>query len=179
MANEQQGGTLKHFVGKVTDTIGGMVGQMGASMSTNADSFVESAAIGDMYEITAAKIALKRSHSDPVRAIAEKMIEDHTENTRRLQEKLATSEARDVARPPQSLDSRRRSMVDHLEEAPDDSFDSTYIDQQLMAHEETVTLMHAYRDSGDLEQLRSFAAAAAPVVEGHLEDIKRLRAMMM
>jgi putative membrane protein len=173
---QQRGGMFKAFFGKVTDALGGVVGQMSASMAVTADRFVENAAIGDLYEITAAEIALRRSSSDDVRSIARDMIDDHMTSTHQLQAALETSEARGVAPPPPTLDGRRQTMIRHLEEASDEAFDTTYVDQQLLAHEETVTLMRAYRDGGDNPQLRSYAAGTAPVVERHLEHIKRLRA---
>jgi putative membrane protein len=180
MANGQQetqrGGMFKNIFAKVTDALGGAMGQMSASMAVTADRFVENAAIGDLYEITAAEIALRRSSSDDVRAMAREMIEDHTTSKHQLQAALESGEARGVAAPPRTLDGRRQSMIQHLEEAPDDAFDSTYVDQQLLAHEETVTLMRSYRDGGDNPQLRSYAAGTAPVVERHLEHVKQLRA---
>lgn len=175
MANEQQSGSIKNVFDKATDTVGGAVGQMGAAMTETADSFVEKAAIGDKYEIKASEIALKRSSSDEVRAIARKLIDDHTTSTHKLHSALEQSAGRDVAHPPQGLDSRRQSMIQHLEEASDADFDSTYLDQQLLAHEEAVSLMHSYRDSGDNAPLRSYASEIAPVVEGHLEAVKRAR----
>lgn len=175
---QQRGGMFKNFFGKVTDALGGAMGQVSASMAVTADRFVENAAIGDLYEITAAEIALRRSASEDVRTIAREMIEDHTTSRHQLQAALESSEARGVAPPPRTLDSRRQTMVKHLEEAPDDAFDSTYVDQQVLAHEETATLMRSYRDGGDNPQLQSYAAGTAPVVERHLDHVKQLRAAL-
>ena len=58
---------------------------------------------------------------------------------------------------------------------PDDAFDKTYLDQQVLAHEEAVSLMQSYRYGGDNPQLRSVAAGTAPVVERHLRHMKMLR----
>lgn len=168
-------GEIRNTINKVTDAIGGTAGKMSASTVSGADSFVEQAAIGDMYEIAAAEIALRRSRSEPVRGMAAKMILDHTANTHHLRAALEMNETRGVAAPPASLDTRRQKMVEHLEQAPDDAFDKTYVDQQTLAHEETVSLMRSYRDGGDNPQLRSVAAGALPVVERHLSGMKRLR----
>jgi putative membrane protein len=86
------------------------------------------------------------------------------------------NETRGVAKPPAALDKRREKMVEHLKTAPDEQFDETYLDQQVLAHQETVSLMTSYRDGGDNPQLRSLAAAAAPVVERHLTMMKAMRA---
>lgn len=169
---------IKNMVDKVTDTVGGTVGKMSASATTTADSFVENAAIGDMYEIAAARVALTRSGNEKVRDMAQMMITDHTASTHHLQAALQMNETRGVAAPPAQLDTRRQAMLKHLEDAPADAFDSTYLDQQVLAHEETVSLMRSYSEGGDNPQLRSVALGALPVVERHLTKMKAMRAAM-
>lgn len=168
-------GEIKNAVNKAMDTVAGMGGQMSASATTNADSFVENAAIGDMYERTAAQIALKRSRSFEVKAFAARMLADHTTSTHQLEAGLEMNETRGVTQPPIKPDARRTKMLEHLAQAPDDSFDTTYLDQQLLAHEETATLMRTYAQGGDNPQLISFAEGTLPVVERHLAKGKELR----
>ena len=171
-------GDMKNMVDKVTDTLGGTVGKVSAATTKSADSFVENAAIGDMYEITAARLALMRSRNPAVQAIATKMIADHTTSTHHPQAALEMKETRGVAPPPRDLDTRRQTMVKHLEDAPADAFDSTYLDQQVPAHEETVSLMRSYSEGGDNPQLRSVAIGTLPVVERHLKHAKAARAAL-
>lgn len=165
-------GTAKNVVEKVKDAVGGVAGRVSAAMTSSANHFVENAAIGDLYEIKAAELALRRSSSPQVKSFAEKMISDHTTSTHQLGAALEMNETKGVSSPPTELDSRRKAMLKHLEDASDDGFDSTYLDQQVLAHEETVKLMTGYRDKGDNVQLRSFAAGTAPVVERHLHRVK-------
>ncbi|MEE4154589.1 MAG: DUF4142 domain-containing protein [Erythrobacter sp.] len=167
-------GSVEHAVNKAKDAIGGMAGKASAGMTTNADDFVEKAAISDRYEIAAAQVALERSQAQPIREVAQVMIDDHRTNTQRLEAAISRSQkvaARDV---PHGLDSRRADMLEHLREAPADKFDETYVDQQKLAHEEAVSLMRNYREDGDCPELRSFAEAASRVVEGHLDRMKQL-----
>lgn len=49
-------GEIKNTMKEALDTVAGMAGKMSAAATTSADSFVESAAIGDIYERTAAQI---------------------------------------------------------------------------------------------------------------------------
>lgn len=168
-------GEIKNTLDKAMDAIGGTAGKVSASTTVGADAFVQNATIGNLYELEAAKLALTRSRSPEVQLFAAKMIEDHTTAMHQLQSALATSETQGVALPDNTLDSRREGMVKHLEDASEDAFDSTYVDQQLLAHEETVTLMRTYRDSGDNSQLRSVAAGATPVFERHLNHVKMLK----
>lgn len=166
------------LVDKASDAVGGMVGRASAKTagSHSAAAFVENASIGDMYEIAAGKLAVRHARSEQVREAALKMIDDHTTSTHQLQSALLMNETGNALAIPDSIDQRRKTMLDHLEAAPADKFDSTYLDQQVLAHKETVDLMTGYRDSGDNAQLRSFAAGTAPVVERHLRHMERLKA---
>jgi putative membrane protein len=174
----QQHGTLRHTMDKATDVIGGMMGRAKAQSAGahSAGSFVENAAIGNLYEIAAAQIAIGRSRSEGVREVAQQMIADHTTMTHQLRSALRMNEAADVPAPPGELDTRRRKLLDHLEAAPDDAFDKTYLDQQVLAHKENHDLLSGYAMNGDNPQLRSLAASAEPVVRRHLAKMERLQA---
>lgn len=176
MSGDNRTGTVGNLVDRAMDAVGGAIGAASAATTTSADAFVQNAAIGDRYEIEAARLALSRSRSAEVRAAAAKMINDHTANTNHLLCALEMNETAGVAAPPQELDTRRAKMLQHLAEAPDDKFDATYLAQQVLAHEETVTLMRDYGKAGDNPQLRSLAVSARPVVERHLEHMKMVKA---
>lgn len=174
---QEKHGTLRHAADKVQDTLGGMAGRFKAQTlgSQSGDAFAKSAAIGDMYEIAAADVALSRARSDEVRVVARKMIDDHTTSTHQLRSAMRMSETSDLSPLPKQMDARRRKLVDHLESAPDDAFDEAYLDQQVLAHQETVDLMTGYAEAGDNWQLRSFAQGTAPVVQRHLKKMKQVR----
>jgi putative membrane protein len=171
---EEHGG-MRRAMDKAQDAVGGLAGRASASMVTSADTFVERASIGDMYELEAARLALRRSSSPQIQAIALQMLYDHSTSKHQLGAALEMNETRGVPPPPHDLDARHRTMIEHLDAAPDDTFDATYIDQQVLAHQETLTLLTNYRDKGDNPQLRSYAAGGAPVVERHLHYMKALK----
>lgn len=172
---EGKHGSVRHAFDKMQDVVGGMAGRMSASMVSSADAFVEKAALSDMYEIVSANIALRRAISPDVKQAARQMIEDHTASTHHLMAALEMNETRGVAQPPSKLDARHQTMIEHLEAAPESDFDATYLDQQVLAHEEALTLLVHYRDNGDNPQLRSAAAGVAPVVHRHLQHMKALK----
>jgi putative membrane protein len=173
--NSEEHGGMRRAVDKVQDAVGGLAGRAAAGMVSSADKFVERASIGDMYEIEAARLALRRSTSPQIHAVALQMLADHTTSKHQLGAAMEMSETREVPAPPLELDARHRTMIEHLDTAPADAFDATYIDQQVLAHEETLALLTHYRDKGDNPQLRSYAAGSAPVVERHLHHVKDLR----
>lgn len=178
--SKEQHSTLRHTMDKATDAVGGMVGRAEAQTagSHSAAAFVENAAIGDKYEIEAARIALRRSRSAQIHEAARQMIADHTTSTHQLRSALRMNETKGVPHPPGSLDSRRQTMIEHLEKAPDGDFDSTYLDQQVLAHKETHDLMSGFAHGGDNPQLRSFALGTAPVVARHLKKMESLKASL-
>lgn len=175
MSGDSQRGSVRHTVDKVQDALGGVAGRMSAAMVTSADQFVENAVVGDLYEIAAGRVALQRSSSPEIQTLAKRMVDDHTTSYHHMLAALEMNETLGVASPPGALDTRRQKMLEHLEVAPAEKFDAAYLDQQLLAHEETLTLMTGYHDKGDNPQLRALAAATAPVIERHLRHVKTLK----
>src|SRR3546814_18469300 len=66
--------------------------------------------------------------------------------------------------PADKLDARRQGFLDNLKAASAADFDKTYIDQQVAAHGEALTLMQGSADGGPDAGLRPEAAAAAPKI---------------
>ena len=172
---QEKSSKLGHAASKAMDTVGGLAGQAEAATTSKAPTFVENVAISDMYEIEAGRIALDRSSSPPIREVAQKMIDDHTQSTSKLKKAVTESQMVDGTAMPTRLDTRREKMIKHLRDAPDDGFNKSYVDQQTLAHKEAVTLMHHYRDEGDCPVLRGFAREVAPIIESHLERMKSLQ----
>lgn len=172
--NEEHG-KARHAVDKVQDAVGGLAGRASAATVKSGSELVEKAAVGNMYEIEAAQVALRRSSSPQVRILAMTMIEDHIAAKHHMMAALEMNETRGVEHPSQELDTRHRKMVEHLEAAPADKFDEAYLDQQVLAHQETETLLGGYADKGDNAQLQSVASAILPVVKRHLLQFEALR----
>jgi putative membrane protein len=175
--NEQSG--LRGALHKMQDMVGGAVGMASASTAGShaAGPFVENAAMGDMYEVAASEIAMRRSRSDAVRTFAAMMVEHHTTSMHQMRSALASSEVslnHPELRAPAELDNRRAGLLQHLQDAGQDEFDKMYLDQQKLAHRETVALLKGYAESGDNPQLRSTALGALPMVERHLAMLDRL-----
>jgi putative membrane protein len=168
-------GNVHHAMDKLQDMMGGLVGRASASMVTSADAFVENAAMGDIYEVEAAALALRRASSPQVRELARMMLADHTTSAHHLQAALEMNETQGVKTPPVELDTHRRKMIENLQASPDDKFDAMYLDQQLLAHDETLTLLTKYYQDGDNAQLRSVAAGAAPVVYRHRQHCAHVK----
>lgn len=134
--------------------------------------FVQTAAMSDMYEIEAGKIAAQKGQSDAVKQFGQHMVEAHSQTTEELkgivqQEKIKV----DL---PTKLDDKHQRMIDDLNAAHQEDFDKTYAKQQVSAHEKAEKLFSKYADKGDNAAVKAFAAKLLPVIRQHLEEAKKL-----
>lgn len=170
--NDTRGG-MQHAMDRMQDFADGMIGLMTAMGTSDPEKFVSNAAIGDLYEVAAARTALERSQADDVRRIALKMIDDHQTATHQLRSTLRSIP--DAPTPPNEPDERRRAMLEHLQTAPDEKFDQTYLEQQELAHQETLALFRGFADDGRDPRLTLFAQGAVPGLERHLDMVRQAR----
>ena len=156
------------------DVAAGPVGLASAATvgANTTAGYVTGAAMGDLYEVEAGKIAAQRAKSPDVKAFAEMMIADHTKSTSELKTAVATAHAGVTL--PTDLDQRRKGMLQNLRAASDSDFDLAYLHQQLAAHLEALTIHGGYADHGDNATLKAVAAKIKPVVEHHIAEIKRI-----
>lgn len=166
----------ENAVDRAQDAAAGPVGQMSAAtMGSNmVSAYVPNAAMGDMYEIQAADIALERTQNARVRELARMIKTDHTAASEALQRE-APQAAPDVALPT-SLDQRRQGLIDNLRSASAADFDRVWIDQQIAAHNEALTLHRGF--SGQDSPLAEHARSVLPKIEAHLRAAEELKATL-
>ncbi|PQZ84109.1 MULTISPECIES: DUF4142 domain-containing protein [unclassified Brevundimonas] len=168
-----QGG--EKAVDKAQDAVSAPVGQTSAAtMGANlVSAYAPSAAMGDMYEIQAADIALERAKRADVKALAKMIKTDHTAASTALKTAVATA-APDIAIPT-DLDQRRKGLLDNLRSAGVNDFDKVYIDQQVAAHEEAVTLHRGFADNSDAPALAAHARTVLAKIEAHLQRAREIQ----
>jgi putative membrane protein len=161
-------------VNKAQDVTGAAVGKMSAATvgSRDTGAFVSNAVQGNMYEIQAAQLAEQKSKTPAVQTFAKRMVKDHTALDKEMKPLITKA----GQTPPTDLDQRRKGMLDNLKAADAASFDKTYADQQVAAHEETLTLMQGYAKDGPDAGLKGGAAKAVSTVQEHLAMAKKLQA---
>ena len=163
-------------VNAAQDAMGAAVGATSATIMGPRDTgaFVDNAGQSNMYEVDAAKIAQEKSKNAEVTAFAKKMVSDHTAMMTQMKPLIAAAQKT----PPTDLDQRRKGFLDNLRAAGPADFDKVYIDQQVAAHEETLTLLKGYADNGDDAGLKAAAAKAIPEVQAHLDRAKAIQAKL-
>lgn len=155
----------------VQDAAGGAVGAVSAAtLGRTTEGFVTGAAIGDMYEIEAGRMASTMATNADLKAFGQQMVTDHTRMSSELRTAAGAASGVTI---PAAMDERRQGMIDNLRQAGD-RFDAVYRDQQIAAHEEALTLARTYAEAGDNAALRAHAAAGAPMIENHLQAVRAI-----
>lgn len=165
-------------VNAVQDAASVPVGQMSAATlgANTVEGYVPNAAMADMYEIQAAEIAAEKSQNAGVRELAGMIRTDHTASSEMLMGLVPTA-APGVAVPTE-LDERRQGLIDNLRAASAADFDKVFIDQQVAAHQEALTLHRGFSDNSDHPELANFAGGLVPKLEAHLERAQSLQSAM-
>jgi len=138
-----------------------------------APDFVAKAAMSDLYEVAAAKIAQKRSTNAEVKKFAAEMIKAHTASTAGLKKAITAAGA--AITPPADMDDHTKGQLDDLTKADAKDFDKKYMNDQVDAHQGALDLMQRYANDGDVAQIKTFANNTASVVQEHYDMAKTLR----
>lgn len=164
----------RDMMDRTEDKVAEGVGQVSANAwgANNAETYVTSASAGDLYEIRAADLALQHATSEDVKELARMIKADHTAASEQL--KTAMGSQGDPALMASDLDERRKGMLDNLSNAASGEFDKAYLEQQVAAHEEAVTLHRSFADNTDAPELSAHARAVLPKIEAHLEQARQL-----
>jgi putative membrane protein len=133
----------------------------------SAQTFIDKAAIGGMFEVESSQIALKTSDNADVKHFADMMINDHGKANAELKS-LAEQEHLTL---PSALDEVHAAMLKTLSRAGTE-FDVQYTKAQIDAHEAAVELFENYASNGENKTLQKFAVQTLPTLHGHLEAIK-------
>ena len=134
--------------------------------------FVEKAAITDMFEVEAGRLAAQRTRVAAIRHFAQQMVREHTATTNELKRTLASVQS--APTPPTALDQEHQQKLTDLRNAAADRFDEIYLDQQTQAHEQGLQLLRDYAERGDNAAVQQFASQTAPKVEQHLTMVREL-----
>ncbi|WP_293458462.1 DUF4142 domain-containing protein [Phenylobacterium sp.] len=126
-----------------------------------------------MFEILAARLAQQRAQSPAVKSFASQMIKDHTKSTNDLTAAITASGQSLTV--PTTLPQAKQAVLDDLNKASPAEFDKDYMGGQVDAHQDALNLLQRYAEDGDVDQLKSFAAATAPIVQQHLDRAKTIR----
>nr|WP_315053819.1 DUF4142 domain-containing protein [uncultured Brevundimonas sp.] len=137
-----------------------------------AMDYVRMAGASDLYEINSSQVLLQTSQNEELRRFAQMMIDHHTQTTATVKR---AAETVGMTPPPPALDARKADMIRQLQQAQGQARDTLYIQQQVMAHQEALTLHASYARNGDEPALKAAATSAVPIVSQHYNEISAMQ----
>jgi putative membrane protein len=139
-------------------------------IAPKTEDFIKEAAMSDMTEIEAAKIAQQKGNADE-KKFAATMVADHTKTSNELKS-MVTGEMKSAI--PTALDDASQKKLAKLRDAKPDDFAATYDPMQVSAHKDAVSLFERYAKGGDNTSLKDWAGKTLPALQHHLEMAQTL-----
>src|ERR1700759_772806 len=139
-------------------------------IAPKTENFIKEAAMSDMLEIQAAKIAEQKGNADE-KKFAEQMVTDHTKTSTELKG-LVPADLKSAI--PSGLDDSSQKKLDKLRDTKPDDFAGEYDPMQVSAHKDAVSLFERYAKGGDNEKLKDWAGKTLPALQHHLEMAQTL-----
>ena len=140
-----------------------------------AAAFARTAAMSDLYEMEASRLAEQRSQNAQVKQFAQHMIRDHGKTTSELKGMLPQLQGVSASQMPTSLDQQHQALVQQLQGAQGAQFDRVYAQQQVQSHQTAVGMFRSYAQSGDDARLKQWASQTLPSLEEHLRQAQQLQ----
>ena len=168
------GENANEAVNATQDMTSGAVGQTSAATlgANTVDGFVTNLAVANMYELQAAEIAQTKSNNAQVKELASMITRDHTSAGEKLSTTAPTAAPNVTI--PTALDQRRQGLIDNLNAASAADFDKVYLDQQVAAHNEVLTLLNGFSDNTEAPALSSLAREMVAPITMHRDHAQRV-----
>lgn len=134
------------------------------AQAASFDDFVDAATEGGIAEVVTSNLAMEKSQSADIKQFAQQMVTDHTKANQKLGD---IARKLDISVPDEAaLTDKIKKMI---LEWRDESFDKSYVNNQVDAHEKAVELFKKEAASSDKAELKAFASDALPTLQHHLD----------
>jgi putative membrane protein len=142
-------------------------------VSAATREFVQKAAISDMFEIEAGKLAQQKAASNEHKQFGEMLVSDHNEASNKLKSIVANMPGLEM---PQDLDAAHKQKLQKLQGLSGAQFDNQFKTEQVQGHQQAVKLFENYAKSDDQPELKQFAGELLPKLRDHLKLAQALPA---
>lgn len=139
--------------------------------SMSAAEFVQNVANSDAFEVQSSQLAGQRAARQDVKDFAAMMVRDHSATSRELE---ALAPQLNLPAPSPQLDPDRQRQLASLRDQSGEAFDDAYLDAQVAAHRDAVTLFERFIESSAAGPLRDWANATLPKLRDHLNQVQAL-----
>lgn len=149
----------------------GALGAEEAAKATAAEkNFIMKAANGGMMEVQMGQTAKDKGGSDAVKDFGSQMVKDHSDANENLKEVAAKLQVE----VPAKLDAKHQAKVDKLAGISDGAaFDRAYVKEMIEDHEKDIAEFKQAQGTVKDEDLKGFIEKTVPVMQHHLDMIKK------
>ena len=134
-------------------------------VTPKTEDFVKEAASSDMFEMQSSQLALQRATNDRTKTFAQQMITDHTKTSTEMKGMVQAGTVK--AEIPSAMLPTHQKMLDKLAGLNGADFTRQYLDDQVTAHKDVLSLFQRYSKGGDNEKLKTWASSTLPALEHH------------
>ncbi len=141
-------------------------------IAPSTQDFVTQAAASDMFEIQSSELVKSQDVDPKIKDFANKMIEAHTKTSSELKSMVDGGQVK--ATIPTEMSSAQKSMMEDLKGRKGADLGDQYIDDQVSAHKDAVSLFERYAEGGEDPALKAWAGKTLPELKHHLETAQQL-----
>lgn len=143
-------------------------------VNASDQSFMMQVSMGNKAEIMAGQLAASRGSSESVRAFGQLMVAEHGQ----AQSDLVTLGSNLGQNLPDSVDAEHQALMARLNSLEGYSFDTAYINSQVMDHQKTVDLFQMELNDGKHQSVRAYASQYLPHIQMHLQKADSISASL-
>src|SRR5688572_1304134 len=170
--NDPQSATRAGETGVANDINSNAADAEAAATATDTASFPMMAASSDLFETLSSQMAQTKGSHAEVKNFAQHMLSEHGKTTAELK---SLASRKNITLPTSLLPMHQR-MLTPLNEATDaKKFDERYMDAQVTAHQQAVSLFEKASKSEADPELKAFAAKTLPALRMHLDMAKKTK----
>ncbi|HET9743359.1 MAG TPA: DUF4142 domain-containing protein [Terriglobales bacterium] len=145
--------------------------QAKAQAAMTDQQFVDLAAQTDMVEANLGQQAQNVADNQQVKDYAQTLVTDHTKDF----DDLHTAAQQASLNVPDAIDAaHNKSMIDPFQKLKGAAFDHKYIQEMVAGHTKALEVYKKEAADAQNQAIKSYAEAAIPVLEKHLESAKDL-----
>lgn len=135
-------------------------------------TFYKKAAEGGIFEVDTGNQAAKASNNQEVKDFGSMLVTDHTAANDKLK---GIAASKNISLPTTASVGQMAEKA-KLDVLTGDTYDKSFIDTQIKAHEQTIALFKKEAASGRDSDAKAFAAATLPTLRKHLKDARSIAA---
>lgn len=136
----------------------------------NDAKFVVNASDAGLFQVMASELAKRKSSSQMVKDLAEKLIKDHSQFNVELK---SVAKERNITIP-EKLSLKYQRKFDNLNGETED-FDRVYTRVIVNDHKDMIDMYEKEADKGEVAEIKSWASKKIPTLKQHLEMAENVR----